>query len=631
MNRILWLICVGLVAASPLSAEEPGLRKTFKGHIYQVTAVAFSPDGKTLASGSCDRTIKLWDVATGKNTATLTGHTNAILCVTFSWDGRKLASGDWDGTIRLWDVGTGKNRATINGHSERIPALAFHPDGTTLASGGWDNAIKLWSVDSFKNVATLDGHNTVVNSVAFSPDGKTLASGSHDNTVKLWDVATGKSTATLKNHTDVVFSVAFSPDGKTVASASGDKTIKLWTVATAKETATLKDTHCVLSVAFSPDGKTLASGSQGETIKLWDVATGRNVGTLGRHVSWVESLAFNLDGKTLASTGNTNNTIMLWDIPATKKHSGNEEGWQISTESYHNDNISTPQRVADAKKKLRKELEKSGLGRVAGDLEKMMAVSIRLTAKKVAEGELKPGGSKLGGTPDLPEGTAWPQCNGMPMALLAQLRLQDVAPYDLNGQLPRSGILYFFYEAEAQRPGNPEDRPYWQVIYYDGGLAGLRPARTPADLPDSSRFQTCKVTFSDEITLPPWGSEGIERLKLSSKEDDSYIRRPQAGENGEPIHRLLGYPEQVQVHDMPLECQCASHGLRIGDLSGKSDPQRLALEKGASDWRLLFQIDSDKGNLGSSWGDAGRVYFWIREQDLKKRDFSKVWLIMQCL
>jgi uncharacterized protein YwqG len=136
------------------------------------------------------------------------------------------------------------------------------------------------------------------------------------------------------------------------------------------------------------------------------------------------------------------------------------------------------------------------------------------------------------------------------------------------------------------------------------------------------------MTFSNEITLPPWGSEEIERLRLSDKENDSYIDRPQAGRKGEPIHRLFGYPEQVQVHDMPLECECASHGLRIGDLSGN---QRAALEKGASDWRLLFQIDSDEGKLGTAWGDAGRVYFWIREQDLQRRDFSKVWLIMQCL
>jgi len=307
---------------SPLIAQEPKLRSIFKGHAYQVTTVAFSSDGKTLASGSCDRRVKLWDAATGKNTATFSGHSNAVEAVAFSRDGKTLASADFDGTIKLWNVAAGKNIATLKGHTDSVESVAFSPDGKTLASASQDMTVKLWDVATGKNVATFP-HDTNVRCMAYSPDGKIVASGGNDNVVYLWNVSTGKHAAILSGHADCIFALAFSSDGKTLASASGDMTIKLWDVAAAKNTATLKDTHCVLSVTFSPDGKTLASGSQGETIKLWDVAAGKNTAALGKHISWVNSVAFSTDGKTLASSGNlgnlNNNTIKLWDVKIAKE------------------------------------------------------------------------------------------------------------------------------------------------------------------------------------------------------------------------------------------------------------------------------------------------------------------------
>lgn len=303
----------------------------------------------------------------------------------------------------------------------------------------------------------------------------------------------------------------------------------------------------------------------------------------------------------------------------------------MSVEVSQDENRPYKERVDAAKRKLREAMDKVGLARVADDLEKLMQVSIRLKAKVASEGELKPGSSKLGGTPDLPEGTAWPECNGVPMALLAQLRLQDVAFYDPDGRLPKSGMLYFFYETKEQKWGfDPKDRGHWNVIYYDGDVARLRPATPPDRLPEESRFRACKLAYSNEITLPSWESERVKRLKLSQEEWDRYVTFPGAscGE-GETIHRLLGHPERIQG-DMQLECQCASHGLYMGDSSGYDDPKRPALEKGAEDWQLLLQIDSDEDNMGTMWGDVGRVYFWIRQQDLQKRDFSNVWLVLQC-
>jgi WD40 repeat protein len=287
---------------------------TLTGHTDWVNSVAFSPDGKLLASGSDDYTIKLWDVATGQEVRTLKGHTYFVLSVAFSPDGRLLASGSGDRTIKLWDVASGSLVRTLTGHTNWVRSVAFSPDGKLLASGSDDNTIKLWEVATGRELRTLKGHSWGVKSVAFSPDGKLLASGSGDGTIKLWDVATGQEVRTLKGHTGWVTSVAFSPDGKLLASGSGDHTIKLWEVATGREVRTLTGhTGDVTSVAFSPDGRLLASGSADETIKLWEVASGREVRTLTGHTHGVYSVAFSPDGRLLAS-GSRDATIKLWDI-----------------------------------------------------------------------------------------------------------------------------------------------------------------------------------------------------------------------------------------------------------------------------------------------------------------------------
>ncbi len=253
-------------------------RDTLYGHLGEVHCLAYSRDGKTLASGSKDQTIKLWDVKTGKEKATLTGHTWGAYSVAFSPDGKTLASGAGDQTIRLWDVATGKQKAILQGHVHWVRAVAFAPDGETLASGGSDRTIRLWDVRTGQVRANLVGHANDVRCLAFSRDGKTLASGSHDRTIRLWDGQTGKEQAVLKGHVDDVLSLTFGPDGKTLASGSADKRARLWT---GKEQAILKGhANEVTSVAFGPDGKVLASGSWDKTIKLWDVKTGVEQATL---------------------------------------------------------------------------------------------------------------------------------------------------------------------------------------------------------------------------------------------------------------------------------------------------------------------------------------------------------------
>jgi serine/threonine protein kinase len=290
------------------------LDKTLTGHSNVVWSVAYSPDGRYLASGSWDKTIKIWEVATGKQLRTLTGHSDWVNLVVYSPDGRYLASGGDDKTIKIWEVATGKQLRTLTGHSNMVWSVAYSPDGRYLASGDGDNTIKIWEVATGKELRTLTGHSDPVLSVVYSPDGRYLASGSYDKTIKIWEVATGRELRTLAVHTDLVSSVAYSPDGRYLASGSWDKTIKIWEVATGRELRTLAvHTDLVSSVAYSPDGRYLASGSWDKTIKIWEVATGKELRTLTGHSREVMSVVYSPDGRYLAS-GSGDKTIKIWRV-----------------------------------------------------------------------------------------------------------------------------------------------------------------------------------------------------------------------------------------------------------------------------------------------------------------------------
>ena len=239
--------------------------------------IAFSPVGQYLAVAS-GIGVWMYEVATSR-ALMLMPTASGVSSVSFSPDGSTLASGSWDGTVQLWDVVTGEPIATLGGRESSGSSVSFSPDGATLASGSLDDTVRLWAVATGEPIAPLEGHTFGVNSVSFSPDGATLASGSLDDTVRLWAVVTGEPIAPLEGHTDRVESVSFSPDGATLASGAGG-TILLWAVVTGEPIAPLEGhTDRVESVSFSPDGATLASGALDGTILLWDVAEWTNSGT----------------------------------------------------------------------------------------------------------------------------------------------------------------------------------------------------------------------------------------------------------------------------------------------------------------------------------------------------------------
>jgi len=306
---------------SQLTATDPSSNKSWRNaiasqtltaHNDSVKSIAFSRDGKMLASGSADDTIKLWNLATNQNIATLTGNSSTDYTIAFSPDVKMLASGSIDNTIKIWDIESRQNTDTLSGHSDSIWSVAFSKDGKTLASASRDGTIKLWNLETNQEIATLNEHSKDVMVVAFSPDRKTLASGSSDNTIKLWDLQTNEMIATLEGHSDGVTSLAFNPDSSILVSSSYDNTIKFWDLFNNEEVDSLEGhSSGILSIAIAPNGRILASGSEDSTIKLWDLTTKEEIAILTGHSDPVNYVVFSPDGKKLAS-GSEDNTIKIW-------------------------------------------------------------------------------------------------------------------------------------------------------------------------------------------------------------------------------------------------------------------------------------------------------------------------------
>jgi len=300
------------------AARRPGIA-VLTSHSGAVDSVAFSTDGKILATGNADGTGRLWDMASHRQITALTGPAGPVTSVALSPDGKTLATGNADGTARVWDAATHRQITTL---TRPVNSVALSPDGKTLATGNADGTVRLWDIATHRQITALTRRHSPITSVAFSPGGKTLATGDADGTVRVWNVAGRSQITALTGPTGPVGSVAFGPNGSNLASGSADG-IWLWAQATnlcgcessypGGSPVLIRPIGTVNSVAFSPGGTTLAAGSTDGTVRLWDMATHRQITTLTGPTGAVNSVAFSPEGKTLA-TGNADHTVRLWDV-----------------------------------------------------------------------------------------------------------------------------------------------------------------------------------------------------------------------------------------------------------------------------------------------------------------------------
>ncbi len=293
------------------------LQLTLRGHTAGLYRIAFSPDGKRLATAGIDKTAKVWDPVTGKELLTLRGHTLDVVGIAFSPDGTRLATSSYDKTAKMWDAVTGKELLTLCCHTMQVMGIAFSPDGTRLATASLDKTAKVWDVATGKELLTLIGHTRGVGSIVFTSDGKRLATSSWtdepERTAKVWDADTGKLLLTLTGHTAGLWDIASSPDGKRLATGSSDGTAKIWDSASGQLLMTLYAQGSTLRVVFSPDGTRLATGGADGRARLFDVTTGRLLQTLPGHIGEVWGASFSPDGLRLA-TGSRDGTAKVWDI-----------------------------------------------------------------------------------------------------------------------------------------------------------------------------------------------------------------------------------------------------------------------------------------------------------------------------
>ena len=292
------------------------------GHTNVVSSVSYSPDGKHIVSASKDKTIRIWDVFSGKELLAITGHTDDVNFATYSPDGNYIASASYDKTIRIWDAKTGNEVNVLKGHTSLVYSVSFSPDGNYIASASYDETIRIWDTKTGKVMQVLVGHTGAVNMAVFSPDGKYIASASDDGTVKIWDVKTGKEIKKLIHPSDVE-ALSFSHDGRQIVSASFCDSIRIWDIDTENELLVLKPDYNgpIRSIEYSSNDEYVIWSAAYGMITLYDISTESIMGELYERINGQGLLYANIspDEKSIALACG-DNTIRIWEIETYETH-----------------------------------------------------------------------------------------------------------------------------------------------------------------------------------------------------------------------------------------------------------------------------------------------------------------------
>jgi len=374
-------LCARLPRKGLLSAWEEG---RLEGHADQVLALAFTPDGGRVLSGSTDQSVRVTDLARGQAGAVLLGHTAAVSAVAVTRDGRAAVTGSWDHTVRVWDLATGKLRRALEGHEDYVTGVATSPEGTRVVSGSWDQTVRVWRL-GVGAPSVLVGHASNVSAVAFVPDGRFAVSAGWDQTVRAWDLESGQAVAVFEGHEGNVNAVAVSPSGRQVASGGQDTTVRVWDPRRRRDPDTLAGHEAeVTSLAFSPDGRFLVSASRDQSVRVWDLEKGTVARTLP-HPAPVLAAALGPAGNLLV-TGGTDRLVRAWRLdwePGEPRGTAWDEGalpfLETCLAQRHRPGASGPRAVDDATiDALVADLRRRGFGSlrreaVAGKLRAMAA------------------------------------------------------------------------------------------------------------------------------------------------------------------------------------------------------------------------------------------------------------------
>jgi WD40 repeat protein/serine/threonine protein kinase len=464
---------------------------TLRGQSSDIWGVAVSPDGGRIASGSADKTIKVWDATSGKELMTLRGHKAPVLDINYSPDGRRIVSGSHDKTVRVWDTATGDEVMILNGHEGPVKPVSFSPDGELIASGSADKTIKVWDATSGKELMTLRGHEGRVGDVVFDPTGDRIISAGWDKTLKLWDVATGTELMTLRGHDDKVSCVAISPNGKQIISGSDDRTLKLWDAANGNELMTLRGhTGGLWTVAFSVDGKAIASAGRDDVIRVWDVETGAELMTLRGHEGAVFSVAFDPDGKRIVS-GSNDETVKVWNLAI------DHDYLRIHTDDIVWQGVSFS---PDGNRVLSGSREPGGLIRVWDRWTGTELMTLRGSeGDTVAQAEFSPGGDRIF-SGQIRQGTIWDATTGEKLINLHADKGYVLATFSPDGKYMASWVADWSGEQHDYAIKLRDAETGKELMTLDGHGAEVQDVEFS---PDSKRL----VSGDIEGTIIKWSVE----------------------------------------------------------------------------------------------------------------------------